>query len=322
MDTTGLLLVYGALFIGVLLTFEALYHILYGSRLRARNAVNRRLAMLERGASHQEVLRRLRRDRRAEGGLIAHFSLLKRLDTMVAQSGATITTARLLTWMALITIGLTGVLNVLGMELIEALGLGVIVGGVLPVAYVSMLRRRRLMRFGAQLPDALDLIVRSLRSGQPLAAAIAVVAQEMADPIGSEFGIVEDEANYGLSLPDSIENMAERVGHDDMHYFVVAIRIQYGTGGNLAEVLSGLSRVIRDRFNMLNKIQAVSAEGRLSAVMLSAMPLVVFGAIMLLNSDYYLSVYDDPLFWPFIYFTLGLMALNLFVMRKLVNFKV
>lgn len=316
-----MLLVYGALFIGVLLTFESIYH-LVADRRRTHKAVNRRVAMLDRGVSQREVLRQLRRQRQENRGLIGRIRLLQRLDALVTQSGSSITTERLTLLMALITVGVAAILFVIGFGMLHSVIFGLMIGIVLPTAQFEIRRRRRIAEFGRQLPDAIDLIVRSLRSGQPLAAAISVVAEEMADPIGTEFGIIEDEATYGLSLPDAVENMAKRVGHGDLHYFLVAIRIQYGTGGNLAEILTGLSRVIRDRFNMLNKIQAVSAEGRLSSLFLSGMPLAVFAAVLVISPDYYLFVYNDPLFWPFVYVTIGLIITNLLVMRRLVNFKV
>ena len=166
------------------------------------------------------------------------------------------------------------------------------------------------------------MIVRSLRAGHPLNAAMSVAADEMPDPIGSEFGIAVDEATYGIDLRDAVQNMADRVGLHDLHYMVVSIRIQYGTGGNLAEVLAGLSKVIRDRFNMFRKIKAVSAEGRLAGYFLSALPILTAGALWMVNPDYYLDVSDDPRAPYLIYSVLVLITLNVILINRLVNFRV
>ena len=313
-------MVYGGLFVGVLLLIEGAYRMLVDLRFEPQRAVNRRLRMLATGANPEEVLGLLRRrDQRHE--TLERFPPLRVLNMLLRHSGATISLPRLLILMALATGATYFALRFVTVPMLTALGLALTSGVLLPVGYLILRRRRRLAQFGHQLPDALDLIVRSLRAGHPLSAALAVVAEEMPDPIGSEFGITVDEATYGLALPDAIENLAFRAGHPDLHYFLVAIRIQYGTGGNLAEVLAGLARVIRERFNMQKKIQAVSAEGRLSATILSAMPLVVAGLIMMIHPDFYLSVMNDTMFPIFLYVTLTLIVVNLVVMRQLVNFR-
>jgi tight adherence protein B len=321
MDATGLLLIYGGLFVGVLILVEGLYHLLVDLRFAPRSAVNRRLRMLASGTDPEEVLRLLRRQNRHSDSVFQSWPGVRELNIFRIQSGVRISLNRLLALIIGITMLVYGALHVLGvglgLSLVLALGLGV---GI-PVGYVVLLRRRRLSHFGRQLPDALDLVVRSLRAGHPLSAALNVVAEEMPDPMGSEFGATVDETTYGLSLPDAVENMTIRVGHPDLQYFVVSIRIQYGTGGNLADILAGLSKIIRDRFTMNTKIQAVSAEGRLSSVILSMMPVLVAMAIMALHRDYYISVADDPLFPRFLYLTIGLIVINLLVMRRLVNFK-
>jgi tight adherence protein B len=148
------------------------------------------------------------------------------------------------------------------------------------------------------------------------------VAEEMPDPIGTEFGIVVDEMTYGLDLNQAIVNLGARVDLPDLQYLTVAVSIQYGTGGNLAEVLAGLSKVIRDRFHMHRKIRAVSAEGRMAATFLSIFPFVVVGGIFLLHKAYYLSVADHPLF-RILAVTGGVLVLmNMIVMRWLTNIKV
>src|ERR671924_1245734 len=154
-----------------------------------------------------------------------------------------------------------------------------------------MLRSRRQRQFGAQFPDALDMIVRSLRAGHPVPIAITMVAREMPDPIGSEFGIVADEITYGIDLEAALRNLYFRIGQDDLPLFVTAVAIQGSTGGNLGEILDNLSRVIRERFKMRRKIRALAAEGRASALILSSLPIAMFLIVQLVAPDFYASVW-------------------------------
>ena len=140
--------------------------------------------------------------------------------------------------------------------------------------------------------------------------------------MGSEFGIVVDEMTYGLELRQALENMAERVRHPDFEYLIVAINIQHETGGNLAEVLSGLSQIIRDRFRMFNKIKALSAEGRMSAWVLSVLPIGTLFVLSVMAPAYYGRVMNDPMFWPIAGTAVGLLILGIYMMYRMVNFRV
>ena len=164
-------------------------------------------------------------------------------------------------------------------------------GAAVPGA--ALLRRRRQKAFGAQFPDALDIIVRSLRAGHPVPIAISMVAREMPDPIGSEFGIVADEITYGADLESGMRNLYFRVGQDDLPLFVTAVAIQGTTGGNLGEILQNLSTVIRQRFKMRRKIRALAAEARASALILSSLPIGIFVVIQIVTPDFYASVWDE-----------------------------
>ena len=196
------------------------------------------------------------------------------------------------------------------------------VGVGLPILYLSRRKRLRLKRFGEQLPDALDLIVRSLRAGHPINSAMTMVATEMADPIGTEFGIVVDEMTYGLDLRAALHSLAKRVPQGDLQFMIVTIEIQHATGGDLSEVLAGLADVIRDRFRIFLKISSVSAEGRFSARLVSALPFLVAGAVMVMNPSYFMAVSDDPLFVPYFVTAFVWMMIGNFIMWRMVNFRV
>jgi tight adherence protein B len=185
-----------------------------------------------------------------------------------------------------------------------------------------MLRSRRQDKFAAQFPDSLDIIVRSLRAGHPVPVAVNMVGREMGDPIGSEFGIVTDEITYGADLETAMRNLYARIGSDDLPLFVTAVAIQGPTGGNLGEILQNLSGVIRDRFKMRRKIRALAAEGRASAMILSALPIGMFFIILWLVPDFYGSVWDIPLTKELVAGAAVWMIVGNIVMFKMVNFKI
>ncbi len=319
-------LVYGAIFLFVLLGVEGLYYLMVDARRGGNRNINRRLRMLASGTDSQAVLYKLRRKTKSEnatfGELVRLFRPLSRLDDLITQSGLMIPTSRMLGIMAALWgvsfVVLAAVMNLPALRS----ALIALAPTVLPILYLMVRKRRRLRRFTEQFPDTLDLIVRSLRAGHPISAAMGLVAQEMPDPIGTEFGIAVDEMTYGLDLRDALQNMSLRVRVQDLHYLVVAINIQHGTGGNLAEVLEGLSKVIRDRFHMFSKIKALSAEGRLSAVILSILPLVVAGTVWGLNPRYFNEVMDDPLFMILMSVGAGLLISGNFIMWRMVRIRV
>jgi tight adherence protein B len=206
--------------------------------------------------------------------------------------------------------------------MVEALLVTLFCGGVMPILLLRMLRSRRQKKFGAQFPDALDIIVRSLRAGHPTPIAITMVSREMKDPIGSEFGTVADEITYGADLETAMRNLYYRIGQDDLPLFVTAVAIQGSTGGNLGEILENLSGVIRQRFKMRRKIRALAAEGRASALILSSLPIGIFAIINIVAPDFYRSV------WHFDMTKLGLaaagawMIVGNFIMWRMVNFRI
>lgn len=320
--TSEIMILYAGVFIGVLLLVEGLYQ-LFAARFGRDAHINRRLRMLDSGTDPQDVLRTLRRQPNGSSAFVRRVAVLARLERLLGQAGLDISAPRLLTIMAALGAALYGVFRLgLGTPTFVALAVGGAAGIGLPLLYVSARRHRRLKRFAEQLPDALELIVRSLRAGHPMTAALGMVAQEMSDPIGSEFGVAVDEITYGLALEDALSNLGERVGVPEVHYMAVLINIQHGTGGNLAEVLMNLAKIIRDRAQMFRKIRAVTAEARFSGVFLSAFPFVVLAVVNAIYPDYYSQVADDPRFMPLAVTTFVLLTVNILVMRKLTNLRI
>src|SRR5262249_36472663 len=153
---------------------------------------------------------------------------------------------------------------------------------------------RRQNKPQARLPGAADILVRSLRAGHPVASAVRLVARDLPDPIGTEFGIVADEMTYGLDLETAMDNLGSRVGQKDLSLIVIATRIQTSTGGNLAEILSTMSKVVRESLKLRMKVKALSAEGRCSAFVLSILPFALFGVLSVVSPRFYGDIWDEP----------------------------
>jgi len=228
--------------------------------------------------------------------------------------------------------GVYGLILGLSLSLAAILGLlkhspiwavaGLILGLIVPIIVLKFLGKRRRNKAVIQLPEALDVIIRSLAAGHPVPVAIGLVAREMPDPIGSEFGMASDEISFGSSVSTALQRLAYRVGHEDFDLFSAMVRLQERTGGNLVELLASNAKTIRDRQKMRLKIKAASAEGRMSALILNIAPLLMFLGIKGLAPGFYGDVEDNPVFtyslWgAFIWMCIG----NLF-MRKMINFKI
>jgi tight adherence protein B len=316
MQGSEVMILYMALFIGVLLIFDGIMQI--AARGKGEETVNRRLRMLASGADPEQVLRLLRRRRQVNG--LERIPVLREWQPLVIQSGLSIDPNRLLMLVVAGTAGLFALLLALGFDGLTALPMALMIGVVLPVMVLVQVRSRRAREIARQLPDGIDLMVRSLRAGHPLNTAFQVIAREMPDPLGSEMGIVADAITYGDDLTDAILAFAERVGVEDARYLAVAINIHAGTGGNLARVLEALAQVIRNRFAMMRKIKALSAEGRLTAMIVSAVPFLIFFALNALSPAYYGDVAGDPLYTPFLATGAVLTTINALILRRLVRF--
>jgi tight adherence protein B len=314
-------LFYGAIFLSVLLLVEGLFYLLAGPGSGAAASPNRRLRMLVGGASREAVMVQLQRER----PLLASDGPRNPVEwflVLVAQSAVHRSPRGVVVTM----VAIGGIAAVVLMLLFRsppiAAGGAATFGMVMPVLFLVLKRRARWKVMTAQLPDAIDIVVRSLRAGHPVSTSIAMVAREMRDPIATEFGLVVDEMTYGLNLDVALSNLARRVGLPDLRFLVVAVTIQTQVGGNLAEILNGLSRVIRERAKMRAKIRALSSEGRFSAVLLSILPFALVGVINLLAPTFYSAVSADPVFWPILGLGCFLMLIGIIVMYRLVNFRI
>lgn len=333
MDATWLrALVLVLIFAAVLLAVEA---VLSGV-LRARGAskaINERMAMIGRGTSRADAMSKLRR---TDDLMIERLPPFlqgpgRRLERTLMAAGMVMPTGQLLLLLLLAPFILLALL-VFGMM---AAGFSVGAGQLLLLAAVSFAlgfgipllilqgkatRRRKKMQ--EQFPVALDVFVRGLRAGHPVAAALDLLTVEMPDPIGSQFGVVVDEVTYGADLRDALADLAERWDLDDMRMFVVSLSVQQETGGNLAEILENLSKVIRERTALFLKVRALSSEGRMTAIMLTVLPVLAFTALFVFNPTFYLDVADDPAFVPGFLGLVMLYTIGVITIRRLVDLKV
>jgi tight adherence protein B len=193
---------------------------------------------------------------------------------------------------------------------------------LLPVFYATGAKAKRLQRIEQQLPDALDLMGRALRAGHAFPTALKMVGDEMNDPLAAEFRATFDEVNFGIAMPDALMNLATRVPSTDLRYFVIAVLIQRETGGNLSELLASISAIIRDRIKLMGQVRVLSAEGKMSAWVLSLLPFGAALMIQLTNPKFLEVLYTDPGGRKMLAGAAFLMVLGIFVMRKVVRIRV
>ncbi|MBX3577853.1 MAG: type II secretion system F family protein [Rhizobiaceae bacterium] len=296
---------------------EAVY-MLFAGRGERREAINRRMRLQDKKLTQEQVLIQLRKERGIEGSSIFSPSRLRALRT---QSGLTMPLPKFLAATSGTAFGIAMVASWYGLPFLLALGLFPVLAVALSVIVLRYLRNSRHKRFGIQLPEALELITRGLKAGHPVPVAVAMVAREMPDPIGTEFGVVADEVTYGSDLVSALHNLNERVGHDDLPLFVTAVSIQSSSGGNLREILDGLSTTIRERGKLKRKVRAISTEGRMSAYILTAVPALLFVGIMVLMPSFYESVWDEPKTWYLLGASIAWLMVGNAMMFKMSNFR-
>ncbi len=313
-------LFYAFIGISAFLVFEAVYLLFFRSA-SYRQSINRRIDLLKDRTDREGVLIQLRKERGLTKG--GDYRLpVQSINRLILQSGVSAGVGKLALYIVVIAALAAAAMHFFkgnalytGLTLIFFLTLG-------PLLWLKFLRSRRQKKFGAQFPDALDIIVRSLRAGHPVPVAITMVGRELPDPCGSEFGIVADEITYGSDLEGAMRNLYFRIGQDDLPLFVTAIAIQGSTGGNLSEILENLSAVIRLRFKMRRKVRALAAEGRASAMILASLPIAVFGIINVVAPEFYSTVWQHDITKIGLAVAGGWMSVGILIMYRMVNFRI
>ncbi len=315
-------LIYGLIFVAIIVLVEGIYLTVFGKSISLNNRVNRRLEMLEKGAGREQVLEQLRKEMgqhmKARG--IPLYSILA---TRAQKANIAFTPSQLIIIMVVLGVvafvGLTfGTSASLPIRLVISAAMGV--GGVF--VWVNNKAKKRLAMIEEQLPDAVELMVRSLRVGHPFSSALTIVSKEVPDPLASEMGVISDESAYGRDVGEALKAMAERLDMQDLRFLAVAVTIQQQSGGNLAEILDGLSKVIRSRFKLFRRVKAITAEAKWSGMFLSIFPIAALVGINVIQPNYYDDVKTTAYFIPACLVVAAFLVVNIFVMRTLVNIKV
>lgn len=319
MDANPIWLIYLLIFCGGFLALQAIMGAGRQAAVKVKMA-NDRLRRMQSNEPQANVVAKIRKSRSlTEAGDLK--GAIISLNELVMQSGLPLGSNGIYFIMPGTSLSLCLTLFLLKGTMIWALA-GAVIGLLLPILVLKFMVNRRRNKAVVQLPEALDVIVRSLTAGHPVPVAMGLVAREMSDPIGSEFGIASDEVSFGSNISTAIQRLADRIGHDDFELFSAMIRLQERTGGNLAELLRANAKTIRERQKMRLRIKACSAEGRMSAYILNVAPLALFLLIRLTSPDFYGDVSDSPLIKPAFIGVAIWMTIGNLVMRKMINFRI
>ena len=314
--------IYIIIFIAVLALVQGAYLVIFGKSISMDGKVNRRIDMLDKGGNREQVLDQLRKEmtQHMKSQSIPIYSLLA---NKAQKANIAFSPAQLMIVMAVVSVAafiMLAVLTEVGLAVQVLVSILMGIGGV--YTWVSSKANKRMNLIGEQLPDAVELMVRSLRVGHPFSSAVAIVAREVPDPLGTEMGMISDETAYGRDMGETLKSMAERLEVQDLRFLAVAVTIQQTSGGNLAEILDGLAKVIRARFRLFRRVAAITSEAKWSGKLLSGFPVVALLGINVVDPTYFDDVSESSLFIPATIVVVAFLVLNLIVMRALVNIKV
>jgi tight adherence protein B len=253
--------------------------------------------------------------------ILMQWSWSSRLQDYILQAGMRTKAAKILLLTAVLGFGAYLTSNFFYRKVVISIPLA-IGAATLPILFVAVKRKKRLRKFEERFPEALDLLGRAVRAGHAFTTGLEMISKECSEPLGGEFRTTFEEQNFGLPLRDALLNLAERVPLIDVRFFVTSLLIQKETGGNLAEILDGLARVIRDRFRIYREIQVRTAQGRLTAMILIALPICMVFALSAVNPDYMKVLLDDPR-GPYILATAGgMQVIGSMILWKIIHFEV
>lgn len=313
-------------FVAILLFLEAMYLFWNARHGPEARRVRQRLQELS-GMRDRNVQARLMRERMlsdvpALQRVLGRVAAARAMDRFILQSGLNWTVGKvMLSCVALAIVAWLMARAELRLDFVPMLAIALF-AGALPLLFVAWKRSRRMRRIQHQLPDALDLMTRALKAGHAFSAALKMTSEEMADPIATEFRVVHDEVNYGVSLNQAFTHLSERVPLTDLRYFVVAVLIQRESGGNLTEILGNLSRLVRERLKLFARIRVLSSEGRLSAWVLGVMPFALAGLMNAFNPTFMNVMWTDPIGIAITQYLLVLMGVGILVLIKIVKIRV
>lgn len=314
-----LLLLYAAVFIAALIAVDTLLRSFFRKSER-RRAVNHRLSVLDASEDHLKTYREMLKERGVDGSWRS-LSSIRLVRQWYTQSGIKFDAQRFALYGVLGAVLVWLVVQFLLPSNLVRVPVFVAICLLIPVVFVWRTRASRIRNFTLKLPEALDVANRSLSAGHPLPAAISLVAREMPDPVGTEFGLLSDELTYGVTLDDALVNLSERVGAEDLNLLAIALSVQAGTGGNLVEILQNLSKTLRDRTMLKAKVKAISAEGRITAIFMSVYPFLLYAMIKALAPTYFDPVWASGHGTTIVAVLGAVMIVGNIILYKMVNFE-
>jgi tight adherence protein B len=312
-------------FVALMLLVEGLYLLWRSSKgpevKKVRSRLQALTAVHDRSQDARVLKERLLSELTPLERLALRLPHSRALEALLLQSGLRWTAGKLL--VMTVAASLTAVMAAQALHQPWVVSLGAsLLAAFLPWLYVIHSRSRRLQKMEQQLPEALDLLVRGARAGHAFSATLKMAGDELPAPIGGEFRATHDEINFGVSLQQALSNLSERVPITDLRFFVVAVLIQRESGGNLTEILSNLSHLIRERLKLLGRVRVLTSEGRLSAWILAIMPFALAGLLQLMNPAFISKLWTDPIGIAIVKTMLTLMAIGILIMRKIIHIRV
>ena len=289
-------------------------------RLKIRKRLKQFSSLQQSDGGLDIVRRRLLSKSPSVNHVLQYIPGMRRMDRLVLQANAEhqvdfyllATLAAAVTGFALAKIFLHQTLPALGIALVLSL---------LPLLHLVQLKQKRLQKFQKQLPEGLELISRALKAGHAFTSGMKLAADQFDDPLGPEFEETLDEINFGVSVPDALRNLARRIDCQEIKYFVVAVILQRETGGNLAEIIESLAYLIREKFKLMGKVEALTAEGKMSAVILVMLPFFIIAYLRIVNGAYLSLLFSEPAGRMMLAGASAMMAAGILVIRKMIKIK-
>ncbi len=322
MDMSLSPLIYLSIFGAVLMLIQGIYLLVFGKSIEHSSKLNRRLDLIEKGRGKKDVMEQLRKERSAHSKKYS-IPIYGLIEERARKGNIAFSAKALIGLMVGLSIFSFIMLTLISSaEIAARAGLAIAFGFGGVFFWVSSKAKKRVNAIEEQLPEAIDLMVRSLRVGHPFGAALAIASDEVSDPLGSELGLISDEVSYGRDAGEAIAEFGERVDLQDIRFLAVAVSIQQKSGGNLAEILDGLSKVVRARFKLFRRVRAITAEAKWSGMFLSGFPIAAMIMIQAIKPDYYDDVKETPLYLPLAVVVCLFLIVNVLYMRKMTDIKV
>jgi tight adherence protein B len=313
------------IFITIVLFIEALY---IGARKYSESesrTIKKRLRTLSAGGSDFEEIDLVRKRMLSEvpwfNRVLLNMTRMQNLDRLLEQANTRLPLGFFILLALLLAALSFAAGTIFGINKYLAVALAVFFGAM-PFLYLISLKQKRMAKFQEQLPDALDLVARALKAGHAFSGGLKMVADEFSDPIGTEFRKTIDEINFGVSIDDAMKNLAHRVDCPDLSFFVVAVIIQRETGGNLAEILEKIASLVRERFKLFGKVRSLAAEGKLSAIILLALPPLMALYFFAVQPEYIGLLFEDPMGITMVIGASVMMAIGIYVMKRMIDIRV